>query len=211
MSRWVVGSAVLALSVLTGGCAARSAPVMVPPQIDLLPHETIGVIQFGSSSRGELGPLATRRFSEAARRDQGLIRIVDLGTLDAALRSIRRDRLDAEAVVALGRKHEVKTIVTGDLAVSSVRPDLRIASALRSGSLSAEVDATLAVQMLETTSGASLWNRSARATNSVASVRVRGGKDFAFDASDPEEAYGGLVDDLVEQVARPFQVSWIRP
>lgn len=202
--------------VLVLACSAcaptyHAPPVMVPPQIDLKPHELIGVVRFDSTAKGELGPMATRRFTEAARRDQGLVRIVDLGTRDQALQAVGRDRLDTDAVIALGHKYGVKTIVTGELAVSKVRPDVSIDSMLRSGTVTAQVDATLEVLMYEADSGAALWNRSGRATHSVGQVQVWGGKNFAFDARNPDEAYGGLVDELVAQVSRPFQVSWVRP
>jgi hypothetical protein len=42
-------------------------------------------------------------------------------------------------------------------------------------------------------------------------VSVYGGRDFMFDAADPEAAYGELVDALVSQVARDFQGSWQMP
>jgi hypothetical protein len=201
------------LALICAGCTVthQAPPVMVPPQIDLRPRELIGVVQFHSAAKGELAALATRRFTEAARRDQGLVRIVDLGPRDQALRAIGRDQLDTDAVIALGHKFGVKTIVTGDLAVSKVRPDVNIDALLRSGSVTAQVDATLEVLMYETDSGAALWNRSGSATHSVGYVQMWGGKDFAFDARDPEAAYGGLVDELVAQVSRPFQVSWVRP
>jgi hypothetical protein len=201
------------LALLSASCTVvrQAPPVMVPPQIDLRPHELIGIVQFGSTAKGELASLATRRFTEAARRDQGLVRIVDLGTRDQALQSVGRDRLDVDAVIALGHKYGVKTIVTGDLAVSKVRPDVNIDALLRSGSVTAQVDASLEVLMYETESGAALWNRSGHSTHAVGQVQMWGGRQFAFDARDPEAAYGGLVDDLVAQVSRPFQVSWVRP
>jgi hypothetical protein len=65
--------------------------------------------------------------------------------------------------------------------------------------------------MYETESGAALWNRSGRTTQSVGQVQIWGGRQLAFDARDPETAYGGLVDDLVGQASRPFQVTWVRP
>lgn len=203
----------LVITIVCWGCSVTQPvpPVRVPPQIDLKSRETIGVIRFDATSKGQLGPMATRRFTEAARRDQGLVRIVDLGPRDEALRSVGRERLDAEALVALGRKTGVKTIVTGELAVSKVRPDVSVDALFHSGTVTAQVDATLDVQMFETESGATLWNRSARTTRSVGQVQVWGGKQFAFDARNPDEAYGGLVDDLVAQVSRPFQVSWVRP
>jgi hypothetical protein len=184
---------------------------MVPPQIDLHSHELIGILEFGSTAKGQLAPLATRRFTEAARRDQGFVRIVDLGTRDQALRAIGRDRLDGEALIALGQKYGVKTIVTGELDVSQVRPNVSVDSLLRSGSVTAQVEATLEVRIYETASGAALWNRSGRSAHDVGHVQVWGGRQFAFDAGNPEDAYGGLVDDLVSQVSRPFQNSWVRP
>lgn len=215
MDKRVTGVLLSALTIVCWGCAAtRPAPpppMRVPPQIDLKERETIGVIRFATTTRGQLGPLATRRFTEAARRDQGLVRIVDLGSRDEALQAVGRDRLDADAMAALGRKFGVKTIVSGELAVSKVRPDVSVDALLHSGSVTAQVDATLDVQMFEADSGATLWNRSARTTRSVGQVQVWGGKQFAFDARNPDEAYGGLVDDLVAQVSRPFQVSWVRP
>ncbi|HZN53843.1 MAG TPA: hypothetical protein VFB67_00850 [Candidatus Polarisedimenticolaceae bacterium] len=205
--------ALVPLVLIALSCASRAPqapPVMVPPQIDLKEHETIGVIRFDSSSKGQLGPMATRRFTEAARRDQGLVRILDLGSREEALRSIGRDRLDADAMIALGKKNGVKTIVTGDLVVSNVKPNVSVDALFRSGSVTAQVDATLEVQLFEVDSGAALWNRSGTATHTVGNVSMWGGRQFAFDARDPDDAYGELVDDLVTQVSRPFQVTWVR-
>ena len=199
--------AVLIVGML--GCARRQT-VMVPPRIDLKQHELIGVVEFGSPSEGELGPIATRRFTESARRDQGLVRILGFGSRTEVLRSVGRDQWNAETLKALGREHGVRTILTGELTVSDVRPNIRISPSLDSGSLTAQVDATLAVQLIETSSGASIWSTSASATQSVGHISVFGGKQFAFDAADPERAYGGLVDTLVEQVTRDFRVTWER-
>lgn len=189
MNRRLACRVLFAFAIVCWGCGApKATPVVVPPQVDLHSREAIGVIAFASTSKGELGPLATRRFTEAARRD----------------------RLDAAAVIALGLKHNVKTIVTGELAVSSVRPNVRIDTLFRAGSVTAQVDALFEVQIFESESGAALWNRSARATHPVGDARVWGGKGFSFDARNPEAACGGLVDDLVTQVSRPFQASWVR-
>ena len=199
------------LIVAASGCAGRSYQrVMVPPRVDLKQHEMIGIVEFETSSEGELGPLASRRFAESARRDQGLVRMVGIGSKDEALRSVGRDRWDPDTFKALGREHNVQTILVGELQVSKVKPNVKIGPALRSGTLSAQVDATLAVDLIETSTGASLWSRTARATQSVGHVSVLGGKEVVFDADDPERAYGSLVDTLVAQVTRDFHVSWER-
>ena len=47
-----------------------------------------------------------------------------------------------------------------------------------------------------------MYEADSGATHAVGQVQVWGGKQFA---------YGGLVDELVAEVSRPFQVSWVRP
>lgn len=184
--------------------------VMVPPVIDLKEHEVIGIIQFRSSNEGELGPLATRKFVEAARRDQGIVRVVELGSEADVLSAIGHDRLDPEAFKALAEKYQVSTVITGEVVVSDVRPDLTIIPGGGYMSLAAEVDASLAAQMIETETGASIWSNSAEATRRVGNVSIFGGKDVAFDAEDPEKAYGKLIDELVEETTKDFRVTWER-
>ncbi len=193
-------------------CASRQTiqSTLVPPRIDLKQHELIGIVDFRSTSEGKLGPLATKSFTEWARRDQGLVRIVGLGSRAEALRSVGRDRWDRETFMALGREHGVSTILTGELTVSDIRPDIRILASMRSGHVSAEVDATLAVELIETSTGASIWSTSASGTNSVGHVSMFSGRKFDFDAQDPETAYGGLVNTLVEVATRDFRSTWER-
>lgn len=213
MRRFSLAASMILLAALSwacGGGGPRPAPTLVPPQIDLHPHETIGVLKFDAGAKGELGPMTTRRFTEAARRDQGLVKIVELGTMSEVLRSVNRTQLDPEAVKAIGAKHGIRSLVAGELVISSVKPNVSVDALFKSGSVTATVDASLEVHLYETESGAALWNRSGRSTQSVGHVSVRNVKDFTFDARDPEEAYGGLVDELVAQVSRPFQASWAR-
>jgi hypothetical protein len=184
--------------------------VMVPPVIDLKQHEVIGIIQFNSSNEGELGPLATRKFIEMARRDQGIVRIIELGPEAEVLRVVGQDRLNLDAFKALGEKYQVSTIIAGEVVVSDVRPDLTIIPGGGYMSLAAEVDVSLAAQMVETETGASIWSNSAKATRRVGNISVFGGKDVAFDAEDPEKAYGKLIHDLVEETTKDFRVTWER-
>jgi hypothetical protein len=203
--------ATLVLLLLAVGCAGRQyETIRVPPRIDLKSHELIGVIQFDTETKGELGPLVTARFTELARRDQGLVRIVTFASSEEALRSVGRASWDVETFRAVGHKHGVETLVFGELTVSDVQPNFSISKTLRSGSLSAKVNATLAVELIETATGASIWNSSARATGTVGQISVFDGDRVVFDAEDPERAYSGLVDVLVAEVTRDFQARWTR-
>jgi len=201
--------AVLSLVALAG-CASNppARKVWVGPRVDLHPYETIGLVQFTSTSKGELAGLTTRRFAEAARRDQDMLRMVDVGTQQEALASSGRDEWTPEACRAIGRKHGVKSMFRGTLTVSKVRPAVQLSALFRSGQVTATVDATLEVEMIEAETGASIWSHSATATRSMGQVSVYGGHEFAFDAADPDTAYGDLVDALVSQVARDFQGYW---
>ncbi len=206
--------AVIALFLLAmiAGCASRQPvqKVRVPPRIDLKEHELIAVVQFDSSDRGELGPLTTRKFTELARRDQGMVRIVEFESKEDALRSVGHSAWNTDAFKALGRKHGINTIIAGDLTISDIKPEFQVSAMLRSGEISARVDATLAVQMIETATGASIWSGSGKAAREVGHVSVIGGTSFTFDADDPEQAYGDLVNALVEQVTRDFRATWVR-
>lgn len=212
MKRLSINAIALFLLLLTPGCGGRQPvqKVQVPPRIDLKQQELIAVVGFDSSTRGELGPLATRRFTELARRDQGMVRMVEFESKEEALRSVGYAEWNTDAFRALGRKHGINTLIAGDLTISEVKPRFQISAMLQSGEVSARVDATLAVQMIETASGASIWSRSGNASREVGHVSVVSGVGFAFDADDPEQAYGDLVDALVEQVTRDFRATWER-
>lgn len=217
MKAWrisIIIATVLVMVIALAGCSGSSKPAKVtyrvPPRIDLSDHEMIGVVEFRTDEDGELGSLATRRFTESAREDQGLVRMIGFGSEKDAARSVGKSVLDTEAYKALGDERGVRTIVVGELTVSEIRPDVRISGALDGGSVSAKVDVTLAVQMIEAATGASIWSRSARATRSVGHVGMYKGGQFVFDAEDPEAAYGELVNGLVSEVTRDFHATYVR-
>lgn len=188
--------------LITAGCAAKYQTVMVPPRIDLTEHDMIAVVPFSSASAGELGPLATRRFTDLARRDQGLVRMMNVEP--------DSEQRDGNSMQAVGKRHGAQTVLIGTLEVSDVRPNVSIANTLKSGSLTANVDMTLTVDLVETETGASIWSASASASRTIGHISVFNGKHFTFDAEDPDQAYGPLIDALVSQVTSDFQARWVR-
>jgi hypothetical protein len=210
MSRNTLRSiAVLSLVFLAHGCASTPVRrVWVGPRVDLKPYEIIGMVEFTSTAKGELAGLATRRFAEAARRDQEMLRMVEVGSQREALASVNKSQWNAESCRAIGRQHGVRSMFQGTLTVSKVHPNVQLSAFFKSGQVTANVEATLEVQMIESETGASIWSRSASATRTLGGVSVFGGKDFVFDAADPEAAYGEMIDYLVGQVARDLQGGW---
>lgn len=199
--RPVAPVALVALVAGSLACGPRALyeTVRIPPRIDLASMETIGVVEFSADGESRLGPLATRRFTEEARRDQGPVRMLGLRPMPGDV--------DPDRARDLGASHDVRTLVVGRLNVSDVKPRLAVASMLRAGSVTATVEATLDVELIDTDSGASLWNATARAVREVGGIRVHG-DTFSFDAEDPEESYGALVDALVAQVTGDFHARW---
>ena len=210
MARLLTRSFAILSLVALAGCASNppARRVWVGPRIDLHPYETIGMVQFTSTSKGELAGLTTRRFAEAARRDQDMLRMVDVGTPQQALASSGGGAWSPEACRAIASKHGLKSMFRGTLTVSKVHPNVQLSALLRSGTVTATVDATLEVEMIEAETGASIWSRSASASRSMGQVSVYNGREFGFNAADPDAAYGELVDALVSQAARDFQGYW---
>ncbi len=203
---WAGSLAALPIATLL---ACGGSRVLVPPRIELRQHEVLGIIEFDTNREGKLGPLATQRFMEAARVDQGLVRIVELGTRDEVLREVNSRRLDQTTYRALGQRYGLNTVFIGELDISDIRPAIRITPNLTDMTVAADVDATLTVQMVEIETGASLWSRSASVTRRVGQVSVFG-REVVFDADEPERAYGDLVDALVGYVTQDFRASWER-
>jgi hypothetical protein len=198
-------SALLCLGALVGtaACAgARYETVTHPPRVNLAEHELIGVIEFTSPDQRELAPMVTARFVESARTDQGLVRMVFLRS--------EGQRPDAARLRDIAAEHGLRTILVGDLRVSRVRPSMSVSDSLSSASVSAAVEATLTVEMIEAETGASLWSASGRAHETVGGVSVQGVKHVDFGAVDPRTAYNGMVDTLVGQVTRDLRGSWER-
>lgn len=207
--RYALSYALISTALVWVGLGCRSSRVAVPPRIDLSQHEILGIIEFKSSNQGELGPIATREFLEAIRRDQGVVRIIELGTEPSVLAEIGRSRFDRDAYRALSEHYGITTILAGDLTVTNVKPSVRVSPGAGYMDVAADVDASLATRMIEAATGASLWNASANATRRVGDVHL-GPSGATFDADDPERAYGDLVSALVAAVARDFQVTWVR-
>ncbi|HKI96694.1 MAG TPA: hypothetical protein VJ992_15500 [Gemmatimonadales bacterium] len=196
-TRWIgVAAAAAAL-----GCGRT---VLVPPRVDLAPLATLGIIDFTSSSEGVLAHYTTERFLEMIRRGQGTIPIVEIGTRDDALRAIGADSFDFDALKALGAKYHIRTLIVGQLTLSNVRPNLRVVPRVGYVGVSANVTGTLVTRMVDVETGASLWNASSTHSAPVGFVTIAG-SHIAFNAREPDRAYGELVNPIVQDVTRDFR------
>ena len=196
-----------ALAILLG-CASK---VLVPPRVDLGPYDTIGIIVFTSNATGNLEEFATQRFIETVQAAQPGVRILELGSEKRVLGAIGHEGLDFEAMRAIGQAWGVDAVFAGHLEVTDVKPDLQLATLVKSMSLSADVAALLRARLVETSSGATVWTSSASGQAPVAHVHIVSHGPVDFSATDPERAYGKLIYGLVRSVAVDFYARWQRP
>jgi hypothetical protein len=150
------------------------------------------------NAQGSLDELATQRFAEYVLDGQPGIELLELGS--------QAERVDAAAARRLGQEHGLRAIFVGHIVVSDVRPRVSLGGGLRA---SADANVAMTVRLLSTETGGTLWTQSATTRESVAAVRLEGGT-VVFGASDPEEAYGALVDRLVFRLTGDFRPTWQR-
>ena len=96
--------------------------------------------------------------------------------------------------------------MVGQLTVSDIKPRVRILGGL---SASTEVTLALSTRLMSTESGATLWARSSTQRETLQSVSLVNGT-AVFDAQDPAEAYGEIVNALVWNVTSDFRATWVR-
>jgi hypothetical protein len=192
-----VAYAALATLTLLAGC--RRQRVLVDPLFALAPHSRIGLVTFtAQNAKGALPTFATQRFNEHLLRAQPGIEILEIGVAPGPI--------DAAAARALGQQHGVRTVLVGHLMVSDVKPRISIFGGL---SASAEATLSLSTRLLSTESGATLWSRSSTIRETLGHVSIFDG-GAVFDAQDPDEAYGEVVNQLVWNVTQDFRATWVR-
>ena len=117
LTKWAV--AALAVIMLIGcGGGSRNVTVTVPPKVDLKAYNTIGIIEFSSNEQqGDLQQFATQRFVQTMQSSQPGVRVLELGSEERVLASVKHQELDVDAIEAIGKKYRVDALVTGDLGI----------------------------------------------------------------------------------------------
>ncbi|HEY7480783.1 MAG TPA: hypothetical protein VH680_09755 [Gemmatimonadales bacterium] len=193
-------------AVLLAACASKYA--QVPPRVDLRPHGRVGLIVFASAEEHQaMGTLATQRFAEALLASQPGIELLELTESDSLIRAHPRGTDPVVLAQALGQSRDIPVVFVGELVVSGIKPRARLE--VTDVSLRASVSAKLAVRLLSTRAGGTLWRSSSTATGNVGRVNLAGGLPSVA-IRDTEEAYGELVGSLVEEVTADLRPTWQR-
>lgn len=198
----ILGSVIF--SVFALACAHKIV-VEIPPRIDLRPYQTIGIVEFSSNSTAKLNQLATQQFMNVIQNAQPQVRFLELGPEEQALKLVGRERLDPDAMKALGKKYGVTTIFTGTYDISDVKPKVNLGTDFSSVSASAVVNISMASKHWDTASGATVWTNSRHGQWPLASVHKGSNTPISFNLSTPDDQYGRFIEKLVYAVTDDFR------
>ena len=178
------------------GCS-HTEQILIPPQMDLAPYRIIGVIEFSTNREAELKQYVTQNYLQTIQNAQPEVRFLELGSEDLVLSKVSRNQLDFESVKLIGRFYKVDAIIFGNLNLSEPKPKVSLSSTWRSIKAGADVEASLITKLWETDSGVIRWTNFSQGEDSVARLSASTNGNFHFGATDPKEAYGKLITQLV--------------
>jgi hypothetical protein len=201
---------VLAFTLLTLsglGCGGGPQRVLLPPRLDLAPFGHVGLTRFTvEKAKGELDQIATERFSEDILAAQPGIEVLELGSADSVRKRVGEADVGPATVQALGAARGVPVVFVGHLKVSNVTPSGGI-NGLSIPHLEATVSVELTVALLSAKTGGTIWRSSGVSSQKVGGLALVDGQPF-FSAKDPNKAYVGLVNNLVDYVTRDMRSTW---
>lgn len=197
--------------LLLAGCASKTrlVQVPVPPRVDLRAYPTVGLVSFTCNAKGELDRLGTERFLRAVQAAQPGTRVIELGSEAQVLASIGCQGWDANTLRAVREAHGVDVVLVGRLDVERVKPEFELSTVLKRLSVRSDVNTSLNVKLLETASGATMWTDAGELTATVSHANFNNRGEGHFGATDPDAAYGEMVDGLVWQVTEDFRTHYI--
>lgn len=180
--------------------------VMIPPEIDLIPFERVGLIAFTlENAAGRIDEIATQRFLQEITFHQRSAQIIELGTMDSVLAEIGRSAIDPGSATAIGEKFGVTSFFYGKVTISDVRPKIDINAFIKGMRVQAVFSISATARFLSTETGATLWTDSVQMEDSLAYMSLGQGQVPYFDLRDQEDAYRELIERLIHELARDFR------
>jgi len=204
-----VAVAIGASLLLIASCSS-SKRVLMPPPVDLHAFGTIGMLEFTSAAGTDINVRASRQFMAAIHSAQPGVPVLEIGDRQQSLAAVGHSTIDADAVRALGKKHQVETLLVGELDARRVRPGVSLGAGLESLSAGADLQGALTVRMYDTRTGATLWTESVNGSAPLASVAVAKGDLAGLGVNDPRAAEDHLIELLVGHATRDFWPYWVR-
>ncbi|MFL5401499.1 MAG: hypothetical protein ACJ8BF_01635 [Gemmatimonadales bacterium] len=187
-------------------CASKYA--RVPARLDLAPYGRIALVTFSADQGSSaMSTMATQRFAEALLASQSGIELLELSAADSSLRALVANGDGAALAQALGRQKDVPAVFVGQLKLSPVKPRGHLdASGIN---LKASVSAELAVQLLSTKTGGTMWRSSSIANGAVGRLSITD-RLPSVAVRDRDDAYAEVVSELIAQVTRDLRPTWVK-
>ena len=176
---------------------SHTEKVKIPPRVDLKGYKAIGVINFSATPKKDLEEYVTQKYIQTVQSAQPGVRFLELGSKDHVLSRISHRELDLEAIKSIGEEYNVDALIFGNFTTTDPKPNVRLSSSWQSLKAGAIVEASLMTKIWETGSGVILWTNSTAGKKKVAGLFADTNGNIKFGASDPEEAYGELVPEMV--------------
>lgn len=181
---------------------------LVPPAIDLMPLERIGLAAFSvENAEGLLNEMSTQLFLEEIQWAQGGVKIVELGTMDEILAKIGQETVNPEAARAIGQEYGVSSFFHGKITVSDVRPKIDIAAIVESLSVRATFDLDMSVRLISAEDGATLWTDSTAREGNLAYLHLSRRMVPFFTVRDQRDVYRDLIHEMIRRLTRDFRPS----
>jgi len=196
-SSWKSIAAILLICLPILFACSHTQKILVPPRIDLKTYKAIGVIDFSSAAKSDLCEYLTQNYIQTVQSAQPGVRFLELGSKEHVLAHVSRKELDLEAIKSIGGAYHVDALIFGQFSATDPKPHVRLSSTWQSMQAGAVVEASLITKIWETDSGVILWTNSTARKKKVAGLYANTNGNIEFGASDPEEAYGHLVPELV--------------
>jgi hypothetical protein len=194
---------VFIMLVLFFGCGPV---VLIPPEIDLIPFERVGLISFSlENAAGRIDEIATQRFLQEITFHQRGAQIIELGTMEDVLAKIEKSAIDQETASAIGERFNVTAFFYGKVSVSDVKPQIDISALIKSMRVQAVFSISATARFLSTETGATLWTDSVLEKDSLAYLSMEHGQVPYFDIRDQEETYRELIEHLIYTLTREFR------
>lgn len=188
------GIVAFAMVVAAGACASHR--VLEPPRLNLVPYGRVGLVTFtAENARGSLKDYTTKEFEEYLLAAQSGVEVIEF------------DRADSAQALAAGNRG-VPVAFFGHLRLSDIKPSGGLGF-LSVPHMEAHVTADLSVELRSTETGGVLWRSSARTREKIGGIAIVGGQPV-FEAHDPNEAYGRLVDRLLYSVTYDLRSTWVK-
>lgn len=200
----------LCLSLLLGACS-NSVVVTIPPRIDLQAFRTVGLIDLEVEPSFPLRSEVTHRFLATTQAAQPGVRLLELGPMGKVLNSVGYSQPDFEAVRAIGQKYAVDALLTGQMTVSQLQPNIAFDRAsLTTLNAKAQVDGALRAKLQETASGATLWTNGAHGKWTIAGLHIGSQGAGSYGITEPGKQYEAMLTDLVKVATQDFRPTYQR-